>query len=364
MLARAEGTGMATPVGIRSQTNPYPDLRLDKDYFKQYMENPYPVKEVVFDVPVGHPTKHPTKILVYEGAWQRDTYYLRIQDADALRTKSGKNVLTGEVSGQTSDGAQWFFNGAASRGDGGEINVISSNFNDSASMTEAKFKALESLGQLRGACCFGLALMVPHSIIWHGDDFTILWFDSQWPHNTNAYIVNGSVLSYTNHLPVVIRLKSAKWPNTYRWVDFHYEYDFNDPNRFYPVNIWANLVLVWKIEVQGSTFQVPEIQFGASDLPKAGYEPADFAPAKPLIRPFTYISSNAATYLLGAGGQLEKIEPPIRPISVMTSKRLADCLLVMIFFIPAIFYLFVVMKKRKQKRRKDANKDAEKRGII
>ena len=123
--------------------------------------------------------------------------------------------------------------------------------------------------------------MVPHSIAWHNDQFDILWYASQWPHDTNSYTVNGEVLAYTNNLPLIIRLKSTNWPKTYQWVDFHYEYDFSNKDRFYPVNIWANLVLIRDDQVQGVTFQVPEIEFGnATNLSESGYQASNFLPSK------------------------------------------------------------------------------------
>jgi hypothetical protein len=342
--------GASSQTSYLAQTNDYPDLRLNKDIFKRYLENPYPVRRVIFDIPVGHPTKYFTNILIFEGSLLADTFFLHSQDSSVLTQKSRKNFSSGEISGKSSIGTYWFINGKASHGKGGDVNITSTTYLDPSSQTEAKFRSLESLGQLRGACWFGFRLMVPHSIVWSGDGFDILWYSSQWPHDTNAYTVHGEVLAYTNNLPLIIRLKSTGWPTTYKWVDFNYEYDFSKTDRFYPVNIWANLVLSGNLQVQGMTFQIPNIEFGDADasLPESGYDVAQFMPSNVTVPAYTFISSNQNIYWVN-GGQLLKIEPPIGRVSLISSRLIVRTILFVLLFLPAVIFCAAVMKKRIRK---------------
>ena len=96
-IGKTEGSddGLTSRASSTSQTNLYPDLRLDKDLFKRYMENPYPIRQVVFDIPAGRPTKNPAKILVFEGSLQDDTFYVRSRDI--LTQEGGKILPTGQI---------------------------------------------------------------------------------------------------------------------------------------------------------------------------------------------------------------------------------------------------------------------------
>jgi hypothetical protein len=347
-IGRAQDNNDLVQVESNRQTNLYPDLRINKKLFKQFLKNPYPVKDVVFDIPAGHPTKNPTNIFVFDGCLQDDTYFLHSQDTKNLTKAGVKNFSTGEISGQSSDGTHWFINGAASHGNGGDVDITSNNYADPAALTKGKFRSIESLVQLHGACWFGLLLMVPHSIVWHEDNFDILWHDSQWPHNTNVYTVNGEVLDYTNNLPKIIRLKSNKWPSTYKWVDYHYEYDFSNTNRFYPINIWANLVFVGDIEVQGATFNIPKIEFGKADLPEGGYQAKTFLQANVPVSFHMLMSISNNTYLV-ENGVLTKIDPPVRPDGILSPRIIIRVLLITLFILPAgVLFAAVIKNKQKQ----------------
>lgn len=74
-----------------TQTNNYPDLRLNKDLFKRYLENPYPVRKVVFFQPLSF--FMPTEVLLCKGSLQPDVFYMQQQDSPkVLEGGKYKNV--------------------------------------------------------------------------------------------------------------------------------------------------------------------------------------------------------------------------------------------------------------------------------
>jgi hypothetical protein len=329
-----------------NDTNAYPDLRVNKELFKQFLDNPYPVRDVVFDTPGGSPTKEDTNILVFEGGMQNDTFYVRNDNISMFATKMDTGGRGGEISGQSKSGVNWFISGKAARGTGGETELISTNYSDPTAQTIAKYRSSESLILMRGACWFGFSFLVPHSIVWNGETFQMLWFDSQYPHVTNSYAVTGQIMAYTNNVPLAIRLTSKTWPANYKWVDLNYEYDFTKPDRFYPVNIWANLVFRGNIHVQGTTFQIPTIVFGDANPSEDGYKQADFLPAKRTVPPHSFIYSNGAVYLADDKTPL-LLQPPARAIPLITRKYIIEAFLVAFVILPAAIFLAAVVKKRK-----------------
>jgi hypothetical protein len=269
--AAASDQTASAPSLLRAQTNEYPDLRLSKELFKRFLENPYPVRKVVFFQPMD--VDNPAVVLLREGSLQPDTFYVRrLGTPRVLDGGKFKNLSDGRIAGKSSDGEYWFITGEAARGNGGEIGITEAGVPDPLAMTAAKFGAFEPLPSLREACWFGFNFMVPHTAVWHGEQFEMRFLDSQgYPQNTNTYAVNGEVVAYTNNLPLIIRVKSEHWPKRLRWLVLTYEYDFSQKDRFYPIEVTSSGDFVGDPHpLSPMSTETVNIEFGNVELPNNG----------------------------------------------------------------------------------------------
>jgi hypothetical protein len=333
-----------------TQTNEYPDLRLNKDLFKRYLENPYPVREVVFFKPWSA-FNNLTDMLLCEGSLQPDMFYIRQQASPkVLEDGKYKNVSTGEVAGKSSTGEYWFVDSQAVRGKGGTIYITSAGDPDSSVTTLAKERALESLPKMLDACWFGLSFMVPHSVVWHGDDFDMRFRDdSGYPHTTNTYAVSGEVLAYTNNLPLVIRIKSEDWPRKdLVSLDFRYEYDFSQEDRFYPVKITKTIV--HSVNNRYSVpIQILKIEFGDVKPAENGYAATNFTQAEIATPADVYVSSNQTIYWVNGHQQIRVGPPPVFKKPLFTINTYVRVILIVLLLLPAAF-LVRWQKKSKSKK--------------
>jgi hypothetical protein len=332
-----------------TQTNEYPDLRLNKDLFKHYLENPYPVRRVVFFEPAS--VDRPIEVLLCEGSLQPDTFYMQQQASPSvLEDGKYKNVSSGDVAGKSSTGEYWFVDNKAVRGKGGSIEVTSAGDPDSSVTTLAKVRAFESLERMHDACWFGFNFMVPHSVVWHGDDFDMQFLEARdFPHATNTYTVNGEVLAYTNNLPLAIRIKSEHWPKRLISLEMQYEYDFSQGDRFYPVKIIRGASFAGnRQEDPPMTVQISEIEFGDVKPAESGYTATNFTPAEIAIPADVYVSSNRTIYWVN-GHQWVRVEPPpVYKKPLFTINAYVRVILIALLLLPAAF-LVRWQKKSKSK---------------
>lgn len=327
-----------------TQTNDYPNLRLSKDLFKRYLENPYPVRKVVFFKTFSRPEDAkdaggPLNVFLYEGSLQPDTFYTRqLTTPKVLEGGKFKNGSDGKIAGKSSTGEYWVINDAASRGKGGDIRITKADVPDTSAMTGGKFRALESLPTVRGTCWFGLGRMVPHTLVWHGDSFDMQWYNSQYPHDTNAFTVNGEVLAYTNNLPLVIRLKFPSLPG-YQWADMNYMYDFSQKDRFYPVSMTCEIVFTGNKRLQGDSYCVQEIEFGDAKMSESGYTTTNFTPSNIAIPADVYIASTQGEYWINGKQFVTVGLPPTPKHPLFLITPFVRILLIVLMILPGIFLI-------------------------
>ena len=206
---------LATSGPLFAQTNLYPDLRADKELFKQYLQHPYPVRKVVFtDLDFSKQSR------LYEASVQSDTFYIRQLTSPHILVDGQENLSQGDVRGLSSAGEYWSMDGLAARGTGGAINLTKAEGPNTVPVSTAKAQAWESLFLFRGACWFNLVALVPETVVWHGDTFDAQWYKQRPPNNTNTIAIHCEVLAWTNNLPLITRitypsLKEYKWVEDY-----------------------------------------------------------------------------------------------------------------------------------------------------
>jgi hypothetical protein len=248
-----------------------------------------------------------------------------------------KNVSSGEVAGKSSTGEYWFVDDKAVRGKGGNIEITSAGDPDSSVTTVAKEKALESLVRMHNACWFGLNFMVPHSVVWHGDNFDMQFLDTRgFPGGTNAFAVSGEVLAYTNNLPLAIRIKSGHWPKELISLDFRYEYDFSQGDRFYPVKITKTVVASGNKGFSVPT-QIPKIEFGDVKPAENGYTATNFTPAEIAIPANVFVSSNRTIYWVNRHEQVRVGPPPVFKKPLFIINNFVRVILIALLLLPAVF---------------------------
>lgn len=298
------------PETVRETPTNFRDLRQDRELFKRYLENPYPVREVAYRYVSQHVTSQTATniVLVAHGSLQDGTFfhqYVDVSGHPGVRWNS-------EVCGQARDGANWFLDAKAALGIGGRVQIAVPG---ASAYTRASSKSAEGLLQLRCACWFGLRMLVPGSVTWDGDTFAAEWFNSHWPQDTNSVPVKGEILGFTNNLPLAIRLSSKHWPKAYRYVVVHLEYDPTLTNQFYPTKLWTEAVLEQGV-VQGQVLEDIRIEFGDNAVPEGGYKPADFLPTAVSQPPMLLLASNVSVYW-AQGGKLTEVGTAVPPHSPM-----------------------------------------------
>jgi len=238
-------------------------------------------------------------MLVAEGSLQSGTFFHRYLE----QSGHSSQIWGGEVSGQSSNGAYWFVDGRAVRGNAGRVQISEP---ESTALIRANSKSIESLLQLRFAGWFGLRMLVPQSVKWEGDRFEALWHNSQWPFDTNTVPVVGEVAGYSNNLPTAIRLKSPAWPKPYQYINIVYSYAPSSSLQYYPVGIQSEVVLDNGV-IRGQTVDEIRVVFGVREIPGGGFKPADFLPSATSQPPLTIVASNAGVYFVVADGRVEPI---------------------------------------------------------
>lgn len=294
----------------------YPDLQQSKERFKEYLQAPYPVKNVVFIMPgkeVVYKGKPLDGDLVFEGAIQGDAYYLRHLTGRAGQPANYR--MRGVIAGRSREKLPWKVDDHAVRGAGGNIDVALAAERSGRAQSEAEHEARMAVQRLKMATQFGMPLLVPQSVQWTGDRFTALYLSDRWPIETNSYPVSGHVVAWTNNLPSELRVFSATWPKQLDYVAYHYEYDFALSS--YPRDFWGEMVGTNGRRYPGIKRRVLEIQFGESD---EDFTPGNFLPASQVTQPNVFISSNNATFWLHEGKLIE-VKLPEGDLSRLGSPR-------------------------------------------
>jgi hypothetical protein len=339
--AIASDQNARTSAPLRSHTNDYPDLRSSKEFFKRYLENPYPVRKVVFFEPKD--ANFPSNVLLCEGSLQPDTFYVRqLTIPRVLEDGKYKNLSDGQVTGKSSSGEYWFINDEASRGKGGVIGITKAEVSDPFAMTSSKNRAYASLPSLHDACWFGFNFMIPHTAVWQGDQFTTRFLVSQmYPQTTNTYEVSGEVVAWTNNLPLIIRLKSDHWPKKLQWLEFTYEYDFSQKDRFYPIKVTSVGVIAGDPHpIEPMSTETVSIEFGSDlFLFKNGYTVSNFVPQEVATQPNVYITSTQGEYWVNEKQFISTGPPatPKRPLFAMTP--FVRAVLIFLMILPAVFLI-------------------------
>ena len=242
-------------------------------------------------------------------------------------------ILGNMVSGMTEEGTFWFVDGKALEGLEGRVQMSQIG---ATTNTRGRTRGAEGLLELRNVCWFGLRKIVPGSLTWNGDSFRASWHDSQWPLATNTSVVTGEVLGYTNNLPTAIRLESEAWPDSYRHILLHYEYDPNLENQFYPSKLITELVLQTG-SIRDQWFENIRIEFGDAG-PKGGFSPNDFLPSTNAAAPMVLIASNQDVYWDDGDG-LKKVEP----IQGSSNSSRGVRMLLITFFLGSLLILLIVI---------------------
>lgn len=302
MLVTFEGKCLQGAESLLDEApNHYPDLREDKALFKRFLENPYPIRKVTYrcvseedrgNVPVA-------SVMIAQGSLQENTFFHMYMGDDTTQAKPSKRI----VSGRSSDGTVWTLDGKAMSGTGG---TVESAIAGTTTYTRATSRSTSALWELRTVAWFGLGMLVPHSLRWAGDTFSGNWHTPQWPQNTTIVAVSGQVLAFSNNLPLTIRLKSSAWPNSYRYVDIHFEYGALSGTQFYPRKIWSEAILKTG-SARGRFYDQILIDFGRVELPKGGFKPSDFLPTKYSVVPISLVASNKGVFWEN-DGRLVKVE--------------------------------------------------------
>ena len=333
---------LATSGPLPAQTNLYPDLRASKEFFKQYLQHPYPVRKAVFTATMGDQS-----VRLYEASVQSNTFYIRHPTTPRILEDGQRNTADGSIVGRSSSGEYWSMDNGAARGHGGSISRTTQDTPDTDAMTTGKLRAWESLNMFHMACWFGFGLIVPETVVWHGDSFEAQWFNSQYPHNTNSFAIQGEVLAWTNNLPLIIRQEYPTLP-AYKWVDTHYQYDFSQPDGFYPISITCEIVFTAGGQLTGTGFHISQIEFGDAELPEGGYTLTNFLPAEVVKAPNVFITSTQGEYFVNIKQFLSTGPPPVVRVPWLSLER-ARIMMACVMILPVIFLIGWRIKTRKTK---------------
>lgn len=316
----------------------YPDVRKDRTLFKRYLENPYPIRSVRYLCVAEDVSSRSLSntMVIAEGSLQDNTFFHRYMAHDSSQPEFLRNT----VSGQSCDGTFWALDGRAMSGTGGRVELALAK---TTAYTRATSRSTSGLLELRCVCWFGLRMLVPRTLRWEGNGFTASWYDVQWPQNTNTVSVSGEVLSFSNNLPVTIRLKCSTWPGSYRHVDVHYEYDGRSGSHWYPSRIWSEAALETG-SVRGQFFDQIQIGFGRSQLPAGGYKPSDFLPYSNNAPPMTLVASNKGVFLEKDGGLVE-VEGPASVPRPFASPHLVRRVIFVVLIISLLLPIVITLAR-------------------
>ena len=285
-------TASALAQPIKAQTNQYPDLRADKELFKQYVKHPYPVRKAVFTA-----LDFSEQSWLYEASVQSDTFYIHQLTNPHTLANGQENLSQGDVRGLSSAGEYRSMDGLAARGTGGTIHLTKAEVPNAAPVSAAKAQAWESLFIFRCACWYNLGGLLPETVVWHRDTFDAQWYKGQYPYETNTIAIHYELMAWTNNLPLIARVT---WPSLkeYKWVEDYFENDFSQPGRFYPTHV--KFTVVYKDGYQGVTngYDISQIEFGDAELPEDGYTLTNFLPKEVTKAPEVFITSTKGLYFV------------------------------------------------------------------